>query len=55
VEAARIPLLEENDFVAMAMTLFMGELLDDFRQLVGVVLCVTERCTPIPLQVEIRI
>jgi aspartyl-tRNA(Asn)/glutamyl-tRNA(Gln) amidotransferase subunit A len=35
VEIARIPLLEENDFVGTAMTLFMGELLEDFRKLVA--------------------
>ncbi|MBV9560371.1 MAG: amidase [Bradyrhizobium sp.] len=35
VEIATIPLLEENDFVGTAMTLFMGELLDDFRKLVA--------------------
>jgi aspartyl-tRNA(Asn)/glutamyl-tRNA(Gln) amidotransferase subunit A len=35
VENASIPVLEQNDFVATAMTLFMGELLDDFRKLVA--------------------
>jgi Asp-tRNA(Asn)/Glu-tRNA(Gln) amidotransferase A subunit family amidase len=35
VEYASIPLLEETDCVATAMTLFMGELLDDLRSLVA--------------------
>jgi aspartyl-tRNA(Asn)/glutamyl-tRNA(Gln) amidotransferase subunit A len=35
VENACIPLLEQTDFVGTAMTLFMGELLDDFRKLVA--------------------
>jgi len=35
IEKASIPLLEQTDCVATAMTLFMGELLDDFRKLVA--------------------
>lgn len=35
VEYASIPLLEGNDFVQTAMTLFLGELLGDFRALVA--------------------
>jgi len=35
VDNVSIPLLAQTDFVATAMTLFMGELLDDFRKLVA--------------------
>ncbi len=35
VENVSIPILDQNDFVAIGMTLFMGELLADFRKLVA--------------------
>jgi aspartyl-tRNA(Asn)/glutamyl-tRNA(Gln) amidotransferase subunit A len=35
VEQVRIPILEQNDFVQTAMTLFMGEMLPQFRLMVA--------------------